>query len=85
MLSKIDDLTSLIKDAQNKDTEAVLLFVQTFKPKLKSSLYQTSLSEREDLEQELTIKVMETVCNYNLDDTPGFFEFIEQIEKKRTE
>ncbi|QYY44401.1 hypothetical protein K3F53_01055 [Aneurinibacillus thermoaerophilus] len=58
----------------------MLLFIQTFKPKLKSSLYQTSIGEREDLAQELTLKIIEAIYNYDLEATPGFFEFIEQIE-----
>ncbi|HEF1900047.1 MULTISPECIES: hypothetical protein [Bacillus] len=48
-----------------------------FSSKIRKSLQNTPIQEREDLEQEITIKMFEKydmIKNFN---APGFFEFIE--------
>jgi hypothetical protein len=49
-------------------------------PKIKKSLYSTSPQNREDLEQELKMKI--TVCFHNnvFEYTPGFWEFSERFD-----
>jgi hypothetical protein len=56
--------------------------LQMFEPKLRRSLLQTSKQEREDLEQELRIKIMEVIYRYDLESTPGYWEFKNQFEVK---
>jgi len=56
------DLLILARD--NNDNDAVLQIIQRFKPKIKKSLYQTSLKNREDLEQELITKFIEVIHSY---------------------
>ncbi|RAP26428.1 hypothetical protein C2W64_01972 [Brevibacillus laterosporus] len=83
MSCKTENLFFLLGEAQNRNSDAMLRFIQTFKPKLQTSLYQTSISEREDLAQELNMKIIEAIYNYDLDTIPGFFDFLDQIENKQ--
>ncbi|MBK3494708.1 hypothetical protein JFL43_07520 [Viridibacillus sp. YIM B01967] len=59
---------------ENKDLERLL---EIFRPAIKKSLHHTRMQEREDLEQEISMKILEKL-NYLQDiKTPDFFEFIE--------
>ncbi|RGP42985.1 hypothetical protein BTW32_30415 [Bacillus thuringiensis] len=56
------DITDVLSDFQNK---------------IDYSLNNTGFHERQDLEQDLKIKIMEKLMSLNLDTTiPGFWEFI---------
>ncbi|WP_052947824.1 helix-turn-helix domain-containing protein [Aneurinibacillus tyrosinisolvens] len=68
--------------AKNKDPDAILLILAKFKPKIERSLYQTSFHEREDLLQQLYVKIIEAVYRYDVESAPGFSEFMEMLEKK---
>lgn len=74
------NLYVLTKTAKSKNPEAVLAIIQKFSPKLKQSLYQTSQQDREDLEQDLILKMIEIIYRYNLESTPGFWEFQKMVE-----
>lgn len=74
-------LYCLMKQAQDKDNEAVINIINMFSPKLKKSLLQTSLQEREDLEQDLVLKMIDIIYQYNLESTPGFWEFREMVNR----
>lgn len=49
-------------------------------PKIKKSLYSTSPQNREDLEQELKMKITECFHNNVFEYTPGFWEFSERFD-----
>lgn len=49
-------------------------------PKIKKSLYHTKPQNREDLEQELKMKITECIHNDVFEQTPGFWEFIERFD-----
>jgi hypothetical protein len=78
----VANLYLLVQKAQCRSPEAMAALLQMFEPKLRRSLLQTSKQEREDLEQELRIKIMEVIYKYDLDSTPGYWEFKNQFELK---
>ena len=49
-----------------------------FEPKIKKSLHQTSYEKREDLEQEIKLKIYEKMKVINEIEAPGFFETLEK-------
>ncbi|MEC2074440.1 hypothetical protein [Alkalihalophilus marmarensis] len=52
--------------------------IVALKPKIKKALYQTSLEHREDLEQELNLKIISHFNKLDISDIPGFFEIAER-------
>lgn len=73
-------LLPLVKKAQKNNPEAMLMILKLFERKIYYELKQTTSQEREDLSQDLYLKMIETVQNYSLDQTPGFWEFIYRDE-----
>ncbi|QSX24144.1 helix-turn-helix domain-containing protein [Priestia megaterium] len=61
-----------------KNSEIYEEVLEMFEPKIKKSLLNTHFQEREDLEQEIKIKIYEKIDVLNDMYVPGFFEFIEQ-------
>ncbi|SDK27930.1 helix-turn-helix domain-containing protein [Sediminibacillus albus] len=59
---------------------ALMTILDLFEPKVKRSLYQTEERNREDLHQDLQLKVVEAVLNYDTTTVPGFFDFQSQVE-----
>jgi hypothetical protein len=49
-------------------------------PKIKKSLYYTKPQNREDLEQELKMKITECVQNEIFEKVPGFWEFADHFD-----
>ena len=73
----MSSLYHVVKESQSAyQVEASV--VDTFEPKIKSSLRLTKRENREDLEQELKLHVIHYVRNYRLDDVPGLFELNKQ-------
>jgi hypothetical protein len=70
-------LYDLVKEAQG-NTEYETKVIRTFEPKIKKSLYLTRVENREDLEQELRIKLIRYVRDYSLENVPGLFDVNEQ-------
>lgn len=58
----------------------VVEIIEAFKPKIKKSLYNTTPNEREDLEQEIKLKIVEKIHDIYSNDVPGFFQFINRFE-----
>jgi hypothetical protein len=71
------DLYSMVRKAGecNLSMNQIILM---FDPKIKASLVQTEYQERSDLSQEIKIKMIKSIKNYDTETTPGFFEFINQ-------
>jgi hypothetical protein len=70
-------LYDLVKEAQC-NTAYEKNVIQTFEPKIKKSLYLTRVENRDDLEQELKIKVIRYVRDYSLENIPGLFDLNKQ-------
>lgn len=56
--------------------------VDLFDPKIKSSLTLTSYQVREDLYQELRLKLIDIIMNYDMDATPGFWSLQKEFQKE---
>lgn len=50
--------------------------IEEFNFKIKKSLNATELQNRDDLEQEIKIKIFEKLDTLNKIDAPGFFEYV---------
>ncbi|KAA6450668.1 sigma-O factor regulator RsoA [Bacillus swezeyi] len=61
---------------RNEDIEKLL---ESFTPMIKNKLRNTSYQERDDLEQELKMKICEKADMLLCQDVPGFWEFITNI------
>ncbi|BCB06003.1 hypothetical protein [Bacillus sp. KH172YL63] len=66
-------LYDLVKEAKG-NSEYETNVIETFEPKIKKSLYLTRSENREDLEQELKMKVIRYVRDYSLENVPGLFD-----------
>ena len=64
-----------------ENNKAIEKILKIFKPKIKKTLLQTNFQYREDLEQELQLKLVNLIKIYNVNEPLGFWEFYE--EEKR--
>ena len=71
-------LYQLVKRAP-RDNEALLKIIKQFEPKIAKSLYLTNQSSRDDLSQELMLKLVESIRKYDVQHIPGFWEFRDMI------
>ncbi|MEA0553541.1 hypothetical protein U1P98_06390 [Lysinibacillus irui] len=60
---------------ENNYNEETLMIIENFTPKIKQCLHQTSYQEREDLEQEIKLKIIEKLATQEFNDTPSFWDF----------
>ncbi|WP_391122230.1 hypothetical protein [Psychrobacillus sp. L3] len=58
------------------DETEILSILKQLEPKLQSVLFQTSNDYREDLEQDLTERIINIIKNNINLEVPGFFDFI---------
>ncbi|MPQ24115.1 hypothetical protein GA512_03390 [Bacillus paralicheniformis] len=63
------------------DEKAIEKLLENFTPMIKSKLNNTSYQEREDLEQELKMKICEKAEMLLCQEVPGFWEFITELLK----
>ncbi|MCY8235272.1 hypothetical protein [Priestia endophytica] len=54
--------------------------IKLMDPKIKKVLNNVSARNREDIEQDLKLKIIESINNVKIDQTPGFWEFKKKIE-----
>ncbi|MFB4213071.1 hypothetical protein ACE1TH_14370 [Shouchella sp. JSM 1781072] len=52
------------------------MILKEFHPKIKKSLYQTAPPNREDLEQEIKMKIFEKMDVIQNIDAPGYYDFV---------
>ncbi|MDQ0300311.1 hypothetical protein J2S78_002758 [Salibacterium salarium] len=64
------------RDDKTLEEEDVNRVLETVKPKIKKSLNNTTPQDRDDLEQELALKIIEKKETMDFSDVPGFWEFI---------
>ena len=67
------DLITLVKESKY-DNSALLNVITLFEPKLNKVIYQTQPLYREDLQQDLLIKMMSCIKKYDTNSIPGFWE-----------
>lgn len=75
-------LYELVKESKC-NTVALETIINLFEPKLKQKLYMTNPNEREDLAQELKIKMIKYITGYDIDSIPGFWEIKEKVDKEK--
>lgn len=73
------DETANIK-IKKKEIEQLL---KDFDLKIKKCLNQTNSSEREDLSQEIKLKIIEKLLSIEFDDSPSFWELVDRVETKK--
>jgi len=77
-------LIDLVEQAQqSSNTEAIHIILEQFEPKIRTSLKQTSLQEQEDLYQELKIKTIEMILQFDFNKTYSFREFADKQKKAK--
>ncbi|PRT15846.1 hypothetical protein G9298_28530 (plasmid) [Bacillus thuringiensis] len=59
---------------------SILDIINQMEPKIRKSLRLTNQQDREDLEQEIKLKIIEVSTNNIIRDTPGFWEYRRIIE-----
>lgn len=68
-----------IKQAKNRDLNSIEEIIHRFDPKIKKTSTFIDNHERENLEQELKIRVIKAVDKFKTAETPGFREFISHL------
>ncbi|WP_010095563.1 helix-turn-helix domain-containing protein [Ornithinibacillus scapharcae] len=61
---------------EKKHDEDVMYILEKFDPKIKRSLSSTTYQEREDLEQEIKIKIIEKLSTVKFKDSPRFWDLL---------
>lgn len=79
------DLYQWMKLAQQKDKNASVCILKQFEPKIKQSLRRIAYQEREDLKQELHLKLLDVMTQFDTDNVPGFFDYLDQMQKVKQE
>ncbi|MGE7983689.1 helix-turn-helix domain-containing protein [Solibacillus sp. NPDC093137] len=77
------DLKALVEKSKNDD-KALLSVINYFEPKLKHHLYQTHPFHREDLRQDLMIKLIQTIRKYDVESVPGFWDMKQKYNESKT-
>ncbi|MBM7647033.1 hypothetical protein JOD45_003268 [Scopulibacillus daqui] len=54
--------------------------LKQMEPKIRKTLYSIPKSYREDVEQDLKLKIIQTIDNVKYEETPGFFEFKQKVQ-----
>jgi hypothetical protein len=58
-----------------ENNEETLTIIENFIPKIKYCLHNTDYQEREDLEQEIKLKIIEKLATVKFQDAPSFWDF----------
>lgn len=56
--------------------EEIISIINDFQPKIKKSLRETSFQDREDLEQEINMKIIEKMNTVKFRESPSFWSFL---------
>lgn len=76
-------LYTLLQQAKKEEKEGMSEILNQFEKKIEAELRQTSAQNRDDLRQELVLKVMEAVEKYKVEDVPNFEQFLEAQKGKK--
>ncbi|WP_144593644.1 helix-turn-helix domain-containing protein [Priestia flexa] len=69
-------LYKLIERVKKDDEKAVEELLQRISPKVKSAAQAACASEREDIKQELNVKIVQAAKKFSFEYTPGFWETV---------
>ncbi|MGE8036775.1 hypothetical protein B1B04_10570 [Lysinibacillus sp. KCTC 33748] len=61
---------------ENRYNEETLTIIENFIPKIKQCLHNTDFQEREDLEQEIKLKIIEKLATVDFQDAPSFWDIL---------
>ncbi|RSK43110.1 hypothetical protein EJA13_21305 [Bacillus canaveralius] len=75
-----DSLYTLVKNSKT-DNNSLNTVIELFSPKIVSSLNQTNQQDREDLSEEIKMKLLFCIRNYDVENIPGYFQMIELLKK----
>ena len=75
-------LYTLLQQAKQNEDEALKLIFSQFEKKIEAELRQTPYEYRDDLRQELYVKILEAVEKYSIEEVPNFEQFIEEKKGK---
>jgi hypothetical protein len=81
-MTRLIDLAKRVQEHNDIDSLEVVL--NLFEPKIRASLKQTSPQEQGDLYQELKIKIIEIVRQYEYSNTCGFWEFTDKLKDQHS-
>ncbi|WP_087972534.1 helix-turn-helix domain-containing protein [Oceanobacillus rekensis] len=81
-MTRLIDLTKKVQE--HNDIDSLEIVLHLFEPKIRASLKQTSPQEQGDLSQELKIKVIEIVRQYDFSNTYGFWEFTDILKEQHS-
>lgn len=79
-----ESLFTLVKQSRT-DNDSLAIVIDLFAPKIDRSLHQTNWQHREDLSQELKIKLLECIRNYEVDNIPRYFQMLDLLEGQDTQ
>lgn len=75
------ELIVLVEKSKH-DNKALLDVIRIFEPKVKKSLYQTQPFYREDLRQDLMVKLINCIRKYDVQSVPGFWDMKNYFNQK---
>ncbi|AXF57942.1 hypothetical protein DT065_09365 [Salicibibacter kimchii] len=79
----IIDIRHYVKEAQRGDREKLATLIHQFEPRIRKCLWQTTPAERDDLRQELTLKLIEITLHYDTEKAPTITEFQALLHEKK--
>jgi predicted component of type VI protein secretion system len=78
----LDETLYQLVNKAKEDSKAIETIIDMFTPKIKKTLLQTDFQNREDLEQELQLKLVTLIRMYDLEEVMGFWEFHKMVKSK---
>jgi len=69
-------ITPYYDDIDEDIDEDIMEVIKEFTPKIKKSLFNTSYQSREDLEQEIKLKIIEKMRTIHFEDPPSFWSLV---------
>jgi len=80
----MESLFTLVKQSRT-DNHSLVKVIDLFSPKIDHSLHQTNQQYREDLAQDLKMKLLVCIRNYDVENIPGYFQMIEFLDTHQTQ
>lgn len=69
-----------VQKAKRNDREAMERILERLEPKIKHTILSIEKKYQEDVEQEVKLRVMEAVRQYEVDDLPSLVEMLQKSE-----
>ncbi|WP_350019885.1 helix-turn-helix domain-containing protein [Priestia flexa] len=76
-------LYKLIERVKKDDEKAVEELLQRLSPKVKKAAQTACTTEREDIKQELNVKIVQVAKKFSVEYTPGFWETVLKEEQQK--